>query len=249
MAKLKNKVAVITGGTSGIGYATAQDFINEGATVIITGRFQNTVDETVQKLGINAKGIVSDAGKTEDVFKLAEQVKAISPKIDIVFPNAGYGKFIPIDYVNEEHFDEMFNLLVKGTYFTVQQLIPLINEGGKVIFNTSVATEIGIPAASVYSAAKSAVKSFTKTFARELLSKNIRVNAVSPGPIQTNIFDKSGMTPEKIQEAGAGFLSTIPLGRFGQASEVAKIVTLLASDDSSFMVGSEVYVDGGTVQL
>lgn len=249
MSKLKDKVAVVTGGTSGIGYATAENFINEGATVIITGRNQKTIDETVAKLGNKSKGIVSDAGKMADILQLAEKVKAISPNIDILFVNAGYGKFAPLEMVDEIHFNEQFDVLVKGTFFTVQQLTPLINEGGKVILNTSVVTEKGMQGASIYSAAKAAVQSLSKTLAAELINKNIRLNAVSPGPIQTNFFDKTGMNEEQIQGFASNVLTMVPMKRFGQSSEVAKVVTFLASDDSSYLLGTEIYADGGMVQV
>lgn len=249
MEKLKDKIAVITGGTSGIGLASAQNFIEEGAKVIITGRYPGTVEETVKKLGANARGIVSDAGKMEEVMQLAEKVKAIYPKIDILFVNAGYGKFAPLEMVNETHFDEQFDVLVKGTFFTVQQLAPLINDGGTVIMNTSVVTEKGMQGASIYSAAKAAVQSFTKTLASELIQRNIRLNAVSPGPIQTNFFEKTGMNQEQIQGFASNVLLSVPMKRFGQPSEVAKAVTFLASTDSSYLLGTEIYVDGGMVQI
>lgn len=245
MPKLENKVAIVTGGTSGIGKATAIDFIENGATVIITGRFQNTIDETIGKLGERAKGIVSDAGKMSDLLQLCSKVEAISSQIDVLFVNAGFGKYAPIEGIDEEHFDEQFNVIVKGTLFTVQQILPLIKEGGSIILNTSIVTEIGMQNSSVYSAAKAAVQSFVKTFASELVSRKIRINAVSPGPIQTNYFDRSNLTQEQIQSIAGAVLPQVPLGRFGQPSEVAKVVTFLASNDASFMHGTELFVDGG----
>lgn len=245
MPKLENKVAIVTGGTSGIGKATAIDFIENGATVIITGRFQNAIDETISKLGERAKGIVSDAGKMSDLLQLCSKVEAISSQIDVLFVNAGFGKYAPIEGIDEEHFDEQFNVIVKGTLFTVQQILPLIKEGGSIILNTSIVTEIGMQNSSVYSAAKAAVQSFVKTFASELVSRKIRINAVSPGPIQTNYFDRSNLTQEQIQSIAGAVLPQVPLGRFGQPSEVAKVVTFLASNDASFMHGTELFVDGG----
>ena len=245
MQKLKNKVALITGATSGIGKATALDFIENGATVIITGRFQNTIDETVKELGSSAKGIVSDAGKMSDLLQLNNKVKSLSPQIDVLYVNAGFGKYAPIESINEGHFDEQFNVIVKGTLFTVQQILPLMKEGSSIILNTSIVTEIGMPNSAVYSAAKSAVQSFVKTFAAELSSKKIRINAVSPGPINTNYFDRSNLTQEQIEKFAGSVFPQIPLSRFGQPSEVAKVVTFLASDDASFMHGTEVFVDGG----
>lgn len=248
MTKFNDKIALVTGGTSGIGKATAQEFIEQGATVIITGRNKITVDETLQELGPNAKGIVSDASKLTDIKDLPEKVKALVDKVDILFVNAGYGKFAPLEYIDELHFDEQFNTLVKGTLFTVQQISPLISEGGTIILNTSTVTEVGMPNTSVYSAAKSAVQSFVKTFAAEFSQKKIRVNAVSPGPIQSNFFDKTGLTHEQIQDFAGAVLPQVPLGRFGQPKEVAKAVSFLASDDASYMHGTEIFVDGGMVQ-
>ncbi|PKB18786.1 NAD(P)-dependent dehydrogenase (short-subunit alcohol dehydrogenase family) [Flavobacterium sp. 5] len=245
MTKLKNKTALITGGTSGIGKATAIDFIENGASVIITGRFQNTIDETINELGEKAKGIVSDAGKMADLLQLGDKVKMISPQIDILYVNAGFGKYAPIEQIDENHFDEQFNVIVKGTLFTVQQILPLMKEGGVIILNTSIVTEVGMPNSSVYSAAKSAVQSFVKTFASELASKKIRINAVSPGPISTNYFERSNLTTEQIEGLAGAVLPQVPLARFGQPSEVAKAITFLASEDASFMHGTEIFVDGG----
>lgn len=245
MQKLNNKTAFITGGTSGMGKATALDFMEQGASVIITGRYQDTLDATVKELGYKARGFVSDAGKMEDLLQLQNKVKAMAPNIDILFVNAGYGKYAPIEYIDEAHFDEQFSVLVKGTLFTVQQILPLMKEGASVILNTSIVTEIGMANSAVYSAAKAAVQSFVKTFAAELAQKNIRINAVSPGPIQTNFFDKTGLSQEQIESFAGSVLPQVPLGRFGQPTEIAKVVTFLASGDSSFMHGTEVFVDGG----
>ncbi len=245
MINLTGKTALITGGTSGIGKATAIDFIENGAIVIITGRNQHTVNETINELGDQAYGIVSDSGKMSDLLELGNKVKSITPYIDILFVNAGFGKYAPIEQIDEAHFDEQFNVLVKGTLFTVQQMLPLMKEGGAIILNTSIVTEIGMSNASVYSAAKSAVQSFVKTFASELASRKIKINAVSPGPIQTNYFDRSNLSQEQIQNMAGAVLPQVPLARFGQPSEVAKVVTFLASDASSFMHGTEVFVDGG----
>lgn len=245
MQKLQNKTAFITGGTSGMGKATAFDFIENGAEVIITGRYQDTLEQTLRELGPKAKGFVSDTGKTEDRKLLQEKVKAFSAQIDILYVNAGYGKYAPLEHIDEAHFDEQFNILVKGSLFTVQQILPLMKEGGSIILNTSIVTEIGMPNSAVYSAAKAAVQSFVKTLAAELAPKKIRINAVSPGPIQTNFFDKTGLTQEQIQAFAGAVLPQVPLARFGEASEIAKVVSFLASADASFMHGTEVFVDGG----
>lgn len=245
MTKLNNKVALITGGTKGMGFATAQEFINEGATVIITGRTKESVDKAVGKLGAKSIGIVSNAGKMADILSLQEQIKKHTSTLDTVFVNAGYGKLAPIEMVDEAHFDELFNMLVKGTFFTVQQMLPLINNGGSIILNTSFVTEFGIENFSIYSASKSAVKSFIKTFSSECASKNIRVNGISPGHIKTNIFNNTGLTIEQINGAIESIIPTLPFKRFGEPSEIAKTVVFLASDDSSYIHGSEIVVDGG----
>ncbi len=245
MQKFKNKVAFITGGTSGMGFATAQEFINEGATVIITGRSQEKVDMAVNNLGANAFGFVSNAGKLSDVFELQKKIKEYTDKLDILFVNAGYGKFAPIETVDENHYDELFNMLVKGTFFTVQQMLPMMNEGGSIILNTSFVTGFGIENFSVYSAAKSAVQSFIKTFSSECTTRKIRVNGISPGHIKTNIFNNTGLTTDQIEEAVQSIIPTLPLQRFGEPSEIAKTVIFLASDDASYIQGVEILVDGG----
>lgn len=245
MRKLENKTALVTGATSGIGKATAADFIANGAKVIITGRYKETVEETVKELGESASGIVSDAGKMSDLKQLREQTEAIYPSLDILYVNAGIGKYAPIELIDEKHFDELFNIIVKGTLFTVQQLLPLMKRGSAIILNTSIVTEIGMPNSAIYSAAKAAVQSFLKTFAAELAPKGIRINAVSPGPIETNYFQRSNLTLEQYEQFKASFAPQVPLARFGQPEEVAKVVSFLASDESSFMHGSEVFVDGG----
>ncbi|MEN9908716.1 MAG: Bile acid 7-dehydroxylase 2 [Bacteroidota bacterium] len=245
MQKLKNKVALITGGTNGMGFATAQEFIDQGAKVIITGRSKETVNKTVESLGLNAIGIVSNAGKLSDIFDLQKQVQMHTNTLDVLFVNAGYGKFAPIEMVDEAHFDELFNMLVKGTFFTVQQMLPIMNVGSSIILNTSFVTEFGIKNFSVYSAAKSAVQSFIKTFSSECTAKKIRVNGISPGYIKTNIFNNTGLTPDQIEEAVANITPTLPFKRFGEASEIAKTVLFLASDDASYIHGTEILVDGG----
>lgn len=245
MQKFKNKVAFITGGTNGMGFATAQEFIHEGATVIITGRSRETVDKAVKALGPNAIGLVSDSGKMTDLMDLQAQVKRHTNHLDILFVNAGYGKFAAIEQVDEAHFDELFNLLVKGTFFTMQQLLPLMNTGGSIILNTSIVAKFGFDNFSIYSAAKSAVQSFIKTFATECTAKQIRVNGVSPGYIKTNIFNNTGLTAEQIEGAVQGIIPTLPFKRFGEASEIAKTVLFLASDDASYIHGAEIVVDGG----
>ena len=245
MKKLEGKVALITGATSGIGKATAIDFIEYGAKVIFTGRYQETVDKTVSELGNQAVGFVSDSGNMSDLLAINEKIKSISPRIDILYVNAGFGKYAPIEAVTEEHFDGMFNVLVKGTLFTVQQVLPLMGEGSSIILNSSNVTKMGMQNSSVYSAAKSAILSFVKTFAAELSSRNIRVNAVSPGPVSTNYFDRSNLSKNQIDSIVEYVLPQVALKRFAQPSEIAKVITFLASDDASFIQGAEISVDGG----
>ena len=245
MQRFKNKTALITGGTNGMGLATAQKFIEEGGAVIITGRSEDTVNMALEKLGEKAFGIVSDAGNINDLLNLQQEVRKYTEQIDLVFANAGYGRFAPVEFVDENQFDELFNLLVKGPFFTVQQLLPLMNSGSSVIFNTSVATDIAMHNFSVYSAAKSAVQSFIKTFAVELTERGIRVNGVSPGHIKTNIFNNTGLTGEQIESAIEDIIPTIPFKRQGEPSEIANVVLFLASEEASYIHGAEVKVDAG----
>jgi len=245
MQRFKDKFALITGGTNGMGFATAQQFINEGGKVIITGRSAETVNKAVEQLGTNAFGIVSNAGNMKDIFRLQEQVKQHTENIDLLFANAGYGKFAPIEFADETHFDELFNVLVKGTFFTVQQIVPLMKKGSAIILNTSVVTEMGMQNFSVYSAAKSAVQSFIKTFASEFTEKGIRVNGISPGYIKTNGFNNTGLSPEQIEGAVQSIIPTIPFKRFGEPTEIANAVLFLASQEASYIHGTELTVDAG----
>ncbi|MEY8759290.1 SDR family oxidoreductase [Chryseobacterium tongliaoense] len=245
MQRFKDKFALITGGTNGMGFATAQQFINEGGSAVITGRSEETVTRAMEKLGERAFGIVSDAGNINDLMNLQQEVKKYTETIDLLFANAGYGKFAPIENIDEFLFDELFNMLVKGPFFTVQQILPLMKNGSSVIFNTSVATEISMPNFSIYSAAKSAVQSFIKTFATELTERRIRVNGISPGHIKTNIFNNTGLNPEQIDEAVQNIIPTIPFKRQGEPSEIANAVLFLASDEASYIHGAELRVDAG----
>lgn len=245
MQRFKNKTALITGGTNGMGFATAQQFISEGGRAIITGRSEETVSKALHKLGDKASGIVSDTGNIKDLMNLQLEVKKYAETIEVLFVNAGYGKFFPIESVDENHFDELFNVLVKGPFFTVQQMLPLMGAGSSVIFNTSVATEIAMPNFSIYSAAKSAVQSFIKTFAVELTERGIRVNGISPGHIKTNIFNNTGLDPEQIESAVQGIIPTIPFKRQGEPTEIANTVLFLASEEASYIHGAEIKVDAG----
>lgn len=245
MEKFKNKTVLITGGTNGMGFATAKEFIDNGAKVIITGRSQETVDKAVSNLGANAIGIISNAGSLSDIFELQNQINLHTDTLDVLFVNAGYGKFSPIEMVTETDFDELFDMLVKGTFFTVQQMLPLMPKGGSIILNTTFLTEVGHANMSVYTAAKAAVQSFIKTFAAECTSKEIRVNGVSPGHIKTNIFNNTGLSIDEIRGTIESIIPTLPFKRFGEPYEIAKAVVFLASDDASYIHGIELTVDGG----
>ncbi|HEX2631058.1 MAG TPA: SDR family oxidoreductase [Chitinophagaceae bacterium] len=245
MGKLNGKTAVITGGNSGIGFATAKLFLQEGANVIITGRNEKAVNDAVKELGKGASGIISDAGNMNDINTLKEKVEAITSTVDILFANAGIALFVPFAETSESIFDQQININFKGAFFTVQRLLPLIPEGGSVIFTSSIVAHIGLEASTAYSASKSAVLSLSKTLASELASRQIRVNSISPGPINTPIFAKTGMPEEATKEFGAAIQAKLPLKRFGIPEEVANVALFLASTDSNFVTGAELTVDGG----
>jgi NAD(P)-dependent dehydrogenase (short-subunit alcohol dehydrogenase family) len=245
MSRLAGKTALITGGNSGIGLSTAELFLREGAKVIITGRRSDAVKEAVKTLGPNAVGIVTDAGKMEDLRALPSKVRELTDKVDILFANAGVGLFAPFNETTEEIFDSNVDINFKGVFFTVQGLLPLIPDGGSVILNSTILVHSGLETTSAYSASKGAVLSLGKTLAVELAARNIRVNSISPGPIETPIYSKLGLSEEALEQFAAGVQSKIPMKKFGSSREVAHVALFLASDDSSFMTGSEVAVDGG----
>ena len=241
--KLRGKVAVITGGTEGIGLATARLFVKEGAYVFITGRRQQQLDEAVKAIGRNVSGVQGDVAKLADLDRLYETVARVKQRIDIVFANAGVGEFVPFGNVTEEHFDKLFNINVRGAVFTVQKALPLLNDAGSIILNGSVASVKGTPAFGVYAASKAAIRSFVRTWTSDLKERRIRSNVVSPGPINTPLASRQPA------EVIARIVSTIPMGRMGEADEVAKAALFLASDDSSFVTGIELFVDGGRAQI
>lgn len=245
MQRFKDKYALITGGTNGMGFATAQQFIYEGGKVIITGRSAETVNNAVHRLGTNASGIVSNAGNMKDILLLQEQVKQYSDNIDMLFLNAGYGKFAAVEATDEALFNELFNTLVKGPFFTIQQMLPLMKNGSAIVFNTSMVTGMGMQNFAVYSAAKSAVQSFIKTFAAEFTEKGIRVNGINPGHIKTNIFNNTGLNAEQIEGAIQNIIPTIPFKRLGEPDEIAHAVLFLASQEASYIHGTELTVDAG----
>ena len=240
--KLQGKVAVITGGTTGIGLAAAKLFVKEGAYIFITGRRQKELDDAVQAIGSNVTGVQGDIAKLTDLDRLYDAVKA-KGKLDIVFANAGVAEFSPLGKITEEHFDKLFNINVKGTLFTVQKALPLLNDGGSIILNGSVASLKGTPAFGVYGATKAALRSFVRTWTLDLKDRHIRSNVISPGPTDTPVIDAQPA------DAIARIVSTIPMGRMGQPDEIASAALFLASDDSSFITGIELFVDGGRGQI
>jgi NAD(P)-dependent dehydrogenase (short-subunit alcohol dehydrogenase family) len=249
MGKLDGKVAVVTGGNSGIGLATATRFAAEGAKVVITGRRQAELDKAVAEVGHGAIGVQGDVAKLADLDRLYATVKEKHGRVDVLFANAGGGKFAPLGSITEEHFDQEFNINVKGLLFTVQKALPLFTDGGSIILNASIVSIKGMAALSVYSATKAAVRSFARTWTVDLKDRKIRVNALSPGPIETPGVDGLAKSREELVQLKAGLAAGVPLGRMGQADEIAKVAVFLASDDSSFVTGVELFVDGGMAQI
>jgi NAD(P)-dependent dehydrogenase (short-subunit alcohol dehydrogenase family) len=244
MRKLEGKVAVITGATSGMALATAKLFVEEGAYVFITGRRQDQLDKAVKEIGGNVTGVRGDAGNLAELDRLYSTVKAEKGHIDILYASAGVGEFnVPIGSVTEEHFDKTFDVNVKGTLFAVQKALPLMRDGGSIIMTGSIAGVKGFPGLCVYSASKAALRSFARTWTVDLKDRKIRVNVISPGTIDTGIFTG---TPPEIKDQ---FVSLIPMGRIGEPREIAAAALFLASDDSSFVTGIELFVDGGTAQI
>jgi NAD(P)-dependent dehydrogenase (short-subunit alcohol dehydrogenase family) len=250
MKRLEGKVAVITGGSSGIGLATAHQFVSEGAYVFITGRRQNEVDAAVNRMGNNnATGVQGDVSKLADLDRLYDTVKQQKGRIDVLFANAGIIELAPLGSITESHFDKIFNINVKGLLFTVQKALPLFQDGGSIILNASINSSKGLETSTVYSATKAAIRSFARTWTVDLKHRKIRVNAISPGPIDTPIFNSAVQTEEEIEQIKASLVAIIPMGRMGSPDEVAKAVSFLASDDSSYVTGIELFVDGGMAQI
>jgi NAD(P)-dependent dehydrogenase (short-subunit alcohol dehydrogenase family) len=243
MGKLQGKIAVITGGTSGIGLATAKRFVAESAHVFIMGRRRAELDAAVKHIGGNVTGVQGDIAKLADLDRLYQKVKEAEGRIDVVFANAGVGEVVPLGAISTEHFDQIFNVNVRGTLFTVQKALPLLRDGGSIILTGSIASVKGLPGFGVYSASKAAIRSFVRTWTLELKDRKIRANVISPGTIDTPIL--AGMPKETI----AQIVSSIPMGRMGEADEIANAALFLASDDSTFVTGIELFVDGGTAQI
>lgn len=249
MGKLDGKVAVVTGGNSGIGLATAKRFAADGAYVFITGRRKPELDAAVKQIGKNVTGVQGDVSNLKDLDRLYEIVKKEKGHIDILFANAGLGEFAPLESITEEHFDKTFGVNVKGVLFTVQKALPLFREGGSIMLNASIAGSKAQPSFSVYGATKAALRSFVRSWTVELKNRKIRINAISPGPINTPGFDGLGSTPQENDAFRQIMISLTPMGRFGDPSEVASVASFLASDDASFITGIELFVDGGMAQV
>ena len=249
MNMLEGKVAVITGGNSGIGFATAKRFVAEGAYVFITGRRQSELNAAVRDIGKNVTDVQGDVSNLADLDRLYSIVKQQKGRIDILFANAGFGEFSTLREISEAHFDKTFGLNVKGLLFSVQKAIPLFKDGGSIILNSSIAASKGVEGFSVYSASKAAVRSFARTLTVDLRHSKIRVNAISPGQIETPALNDLMKNEEQSSQLKKDLVSTVPLRRMGTPDEVAKVVTFLASDESSYITGIELFVDGGAAQI
>ncbi len=249
MQRLEGKVAVVTGGNSGIGLATAKRFQEEGAKVAISGRSRKTLDEAVKTIGNGVLAVQADVSNLADVDKLYAEVSQKLGKIDVLFVNAGVAKFASLADTSESTYDEQFDINIKGAYFTIQKALPFLNDGASIILNTSVAGSKGTVGASAYAATKAALRSLARTAAAELAGRGIRVNTVAPGPIVTPIFGRTGLPQEAIDEFAKDVVSRVPMKRFGQPEEVAGAVAFLASQDASYITGVELNVDGGMGQI
>jgi NAD(P)-dependent dehydrogenase (short-subunit alcohol dehydrogenase family) len=247
--KLKHKVALVTGGNSGIGLATARRFCEEGAFVFITGRRQEQLDDALGLLGPNAAAVRADVSDMGQLDCLVEEIRSKKGQLDVLFANAGSGLLAPLGEITQQHFDQIFNVNVRGLLFTVQKALPLMLPGSTIVLNASIASAKGIPAFSVYSASKAAVRNFARSWALDLRGRGIRVNVVSPGVVPTAGYELLGLTQDQIDGLVQMQVHSIPLGRVGTADEVAKAVVFLASDDSSFVNGVELLVDGGMTQV
>ena len=249
MRRLEGKVAVVTGGNSGIGLATAKRLQEEGAKVVISGRSKKTLEEAVKTIGNGVLAVQSDVSKFADVDKLYAEVSQKLGKIDVLFVNAGVAKFAPLAETSESVYDEQFDINIKGAYFTIQKALPFLNDGASIILNTSVVDSKGSVGASAYSATKAALRSLARTAAAELVGRGIRVNAVAPGPIVTPIFGRAGLSKEAVDDFAKEIVAKVPMKRFGQPEEVASAVAFLASQDASYITGVEINVDGGMGQI
>ncbi len=249
MPRFSNKIAVVTGGGSGIGLAAARRLADEGAAVVIVGRHPEALNDAAKAIGGAADPVTADVAKMDDLDRLFAEVRERHGRIDILFANAGIARLGPVSEMPPELFDEVMQVNFKGIYYTVQKALPLIADGGSIIFTSSWFTEVGLAGTSVVSASKAAVRNLVRTLASELVNRNIRVNSVSPGVIETPLFGKLGLSEAAVQDLGASLLGTIPMKRFGRAEEIASVVAFLASDDASYITGIDLPVDGGRNQL
>ena len=249
MGKLDDKIALVTGGSSGIGLAAAKQFVREGAYVFITGRRDPELASAVKEIGHNITGVRSDVSNPADLDGLFAQIQREKGRLDILFANAGVARYAPLGKITEELYDWIFDINVKGLLFTVQKALTLMPDGASIILNASIVGTKGFPANSVYSATKAAVRSFARTWTTDLKDRRIRVNAVSPGPIDTPGLNELLSSSEVNQQRAKMIAATVPLGRLGRSDEIAKAVTFLASDDSSYVTGIELFVDGGVAQV
>jgi NAD(P)-dependent dehydrogenase (short-subunit alcohol dehydrogenase family) len=249
MGKLSGKVAVVTGGNSGIGLETARRFVSEGADVIITGRRQDALDQAVKSIGKCVTGIQGDVSNLADLDRLYTYIAERFGRIDVLFANAGLVEFVPFGNVSESSFDLQFDVNVKGLFFTVQKALPLLVDGATIILNASVAGVKAVGPSSAYSATKAAVRSFARSWTNELKDRHIRVNTLSPGPIETPIFGKTGLTEAQMADFATDVIGKVPMGRIGTSDEIAKAAVFLASDDSSYVTGIDLHVDGGFAQV
>ena len=249
MNRFANKTVLVTGGNSGIGLATAIAYAKEGARVVITGRDQETLDSAAKQIGADVIAVRTDQGDVRAAKELAQSLSARDIKLDAIFLNAGIAKFAPFADIDEALWDQTFDVNVKGAFFTIQALVPLLNHGAAIVLNGSINAHIGMPSSSVYAASKAALISFAKTLSSELLPVGVRVNVVSPGPVSTPLYGRLGMEPEQLNEMAQSIASQIPLKRFGTSEELASAVLYLSSTDAAFIVGTELIVDGGMSQL
>src|SRR6266516_3010858 len=249
MGKLEGKIALVTGGNSGIGLATAKEFVNEGAYVFITGRRESELAAAVKEIGRNVSAVQGDMSNLSDLDRLFAQIKREKGELDIVFANAGVATYARFGEITEEHYDSIFNINVKGLLFTVQKALPLLQDGASIILNASIVASKGLSSNSVYSATKAAVRSFARTWTTDLKERRIRVNAISPGPIDTPGLSKLLASSDVGEQRRKLINSIVPLGRFGSPDEIAKAVVFLASDDSSYVTGTELFVAGGMAQV
>tara|TARA_R110002073_G_scaffold128999_3_gene275168 strand:+ start:135514 stop:136263 length:750 start_codon:yes stop_codon:yes gene_type:complete len=249
MSKLKNKVAVITGANSGIGLATAKLFLQEGAKVVLSGRRADALAEATKGLTGDYTIVVGDVSKDEDNVRLIQETVAAYGKIDILYLNAGIAPIVPTTDITADHYHEIFDINVKAPILTVKEALPHLNDGGTILFTSSIVSQKGFEGLAVYSSSKGALRSYARVLTNEVKSRGIRVNSIAPGPIETPLYGKMGLPMDVVEEMGKGFAAAVPLGRFGSSEEIASTALFLASDDASFINGIEIEVDGGLSQI